>query len=307
VERIHDRHRVGELLGGGGLEAGEPVHRDDLDPIAPGVGSGGEPGLEGLLRATLDHVQQPGGAGLVADRGQVDDHGDVPVAAPGVPPDVLIDADDPHAVEAGRVVDENTSAFSKHGVVGGVPGDVESLGDPGDGEVLHDQRFERPPQPTARELRPRLGRTGGVLAPHVPAAGAAVATHRDLQHRRSPPQRLVREPTDHGVPSSAFGAAASTPLVRGQDSAGEHRAVGLEALAGHDEVEFVESAERCQVRASEAGPSGSDRQRRQTSGCQAWNVIFRRPRPRSSHRRAGVASINEYTSSEARCQGLAPL
>jgi hypothetical protein len=66
VEGIHDRDRVGELPGGGGLEAAEPVHRDDLHVVAPGVGAGGEPGLEHLLGAALDHVEQPCRAGAVA-------------------------------------------------------------------------------------------------------------------------------------------------------------------------------------------------------------------------------------------------
>ena len=62
-------------------------------PSRQDCGALGEPGLERLLGAALDHVQQPGRAGAVADRGEVDDHGDVLVAAAGVPPDVLIDAD----------------------------------------------------------------------------------------------------------------------------------------------------------------------------------------------------------------------
>ena len=53
--------------------------------------------------------------------------------------------------------------------------------------------FQRPPQPAARQLRPRLGRAAGVLAPHVPAAGAAVAADRDQQRRR-PPARAARAP-----------------------------------------------------------------------------------------------------------------
>ncbi len=36
VEGVHHRHGVGELFGRGGLEAGEPVHRDDLDALEPG-------------------------------------------------------------------------------------------------------------------------------------------------------------------------------------------------------------------------------------------------------------------------------
>ena len=47
--RIHDRDRVGQLLGRRGLEPGEPVHRDRLDGIPPGLGTVGEPGLERRL------------------------------------------------------------------------------------------------------------------------------------------------------------------------------------------------------------------------------------------------------------------
>lgn len=35
VEGIHHRSRVREFLDGGGLEPGEPVHRDHLDTVAP--------------------------------------------------------------------------------------------------------------------------------------------------------------------------------------------------------------------------------------------------------------------------------
>jgi hypothetical protein len=59
VERVHHRDRVGQLLGGGGLEPGEAVHRHHLDLIAPSLRAFGEPGLERLFRASLDHVQQP--------------------------------------------------------------------------------------------------------------------------------------------------------------------------------------------------------------------------------------------------------
>ena len=37
VERIRHRDRVGQLLAGGGLEPGEPVHRNHLDPVEPGL------------------------------------------------------------------------------------------------------------------------------------------------------------------------------------------------------------------------------------------------------------------------------
>jgi hypothetical protein len=77
---------------------------------------------------------------------------DVLVATPGVAPDVLIDANDLHALKPRGVVDQQPLAFSQDRVVGGVPRDPESLGDTGDGEVCDHDPFQRPPQPGAREL-----------------------------------------------------------------------------------------------------------------------------------------------------------
>ena len=107
-------------------------------------------------------------------------------------------------VEPGRVVDQHPLALGQDRVVGGVPRHPEAFGDPGDGQVLDHERLQRPPQPTARQLRPRLGRAAGVLAPHVPAAGAPVAADRDQQRRRTPAQRLVRQPPDHACPAASL-------------------------------------------------------------------------------------------------------
>ena len=46
VERDHHGNGGGELFRGGGLEPGEPVHRDDLDPVPPRPRPPGEPLLE---------------------------------------------------------------------------------------------------------------------------------------------------------------------------------------------------------------------------------------------------------------------
>ena len=148
VKRVHDRGRIREFLAGGGLEAGEPVHRDDLDLVTPRLRLGGEPGLERLFEAAFDHVQQPGRAGAVADRGEVDDHGDVLVAAAGVPPGVFIDAYDVYPVEPAGIVDQDPVTFGQHRVVGGVPRHPETLGDPSHGQVLDHDSLQRPPQPT---------------------------------------------------------------------------------------------------------------------------------------------------------------
>lgn len=169
-----------------------------------------------LPGAALDHVQQPCWAGAVMDRGEVDDNRDVLVATSRLSPDVLIHADDPDSVEAVLVVDEDPLAFGQDGVIGGVPGDREPFGDAGNGQVLDHDALQRPPQPESRELGSWFGGLRGVLAPHVSAAGAPIAAHRDHHGRRSPPERLVRQPPDHGDARHAFAAARTAPLGRAQ-------------------------------------------------------------------------------------------
>jgi hypothetical protein len=210
-----------------------------------------EPGLERLLGAALDHVQQPCRAGPLADAGQVDHHGDVLVPTPGVPPHVFTHADRGDAVEPGGVLDQDALALGQHRGVRGVPGDPKTFGHPRHRQVLAHDAFQRPPQPTPRQLRPRLGRPSHVLAPHVPAPGAPVAAQRHQQRRRSPAQRLVRKPPHNGVARSALAAATATPLVRIDDSACQHRTVGFESLAGDLEAELIETAELGQVGAGE--------------------------------------------------------
>lgn len=70
------------------------------------------------------------------------------VPAAGVPPHVLIDADDSDVVVAVGIVDQDAAALGQDGLVGGVPRHPEPLGDPGDGEVGHHDALQRPPQPT---------------------------------------------------------------------------------------------------------------------------------------------------------------
>ena len=195
---------------------------------------------------------------------------------------MLIDPDDLDTVQAGRVLDEQTPALSQHGVVGGVPRDSQAFGDAGHGQVLAHDPFQRPPQTATGEPRPRLGRLGGVLAPHVSAPGAPVAANRDQQRRRSPAQRLVRQAPHHGVAGRALAAAASAPLVRFQDPAGQDRLLGLEALTDDVKTELVETAEGGQVRAGE----GSVRHVEVFQMRRVGTFIFGRPRPLSGDRRA---------------------
>jgi hypothetical protein len=57
----------------------------------------------------------------------------------------------------------------------------------------------------------------------------------------------VRQPADHGAARDALAAAAVAPVVGVDDPAREHGTIGGKALAGHDEPELVQAAERGQV------------------------------------------------------------
>ena len=106
VEGVHDCPCAGELFGSGAFEAGESIHRDDLDTLTPRIGLGGQPGFEHLLGSARDHIQQPGGTTAIMDGRQVQDDGDEFVAVWGVAPHVFIHANDAHAFKPGRVVDQ---------------------------------------------------------------------------------------------------------------------------------------------------------------------------------------------------------
>lgn len=149
------------------------------------------------------------------------------------------------------IVVQDPLALGRHRTIRGVTGYGETLGDAGDREVADHQAFQRPPQAPAGELRTRLSRLTGVMAPHVTAAGAPVAPDRDQQDRGAPPQRLVRQLTDHAVASRAHAPAAAAPLVRLHDPAGQHRAAGLAALPHDLEAELAQAGERGQTRGSD--------------------------------------------------------
>ena len=243
MEGIHHRRCIGQLFSGGGLETGKSVHGNDFHSVTPVLWPLSQPLLERFLGPPFDHVEQPCRAGALAYRRQVDDDSDVLVAAAGVTPHVLVDADHPHTVEAGRIGDEYPLAFGKHRVVGGVPRHRQSFSDSGHAQVLADKGFQRPPQSAARQRGPRLGSSTAVLAPHMTAAGASVAAHGDQQRGGPPPERLMGQPSGHGVARAAFLAAAPTPSILVDNPTRQQCPVRLNALPGHLQPELIEPAE----------------------------------------------------------------
>jgi len=159
---------------------------------------------------------------------------------------VLVDADDLHAVEPVRILDQYPLALGQDRVVGGVPRHPKTLGDPGNAQVLAHDAFQRPPQPAPRQLRARPGSLAGVLTPHVPAAGAPVAANRDQQHRGTPAQRLVRQPAGHRVARGAFAATTATPAAGFDNPARQHRTIRVNPLTDGFKSQLIEPAERGQ-------------------------------------------------------------
>ncbi len=210
-------------------------------------------------------------------------------------PHVLIEPEDPDAVEAVLVIEQDPLPFGQNGVVRGVPRDPEPFGHAGAGQVLDHDPFQGPAQPAARDLGAWLRGERGVLAPHVITLGTAVAAHRDLECGRAPAQRLVRQPPHHRVSCRALAAAAVAPLVGFDDQARQHRTVGLESLPDHGQAEAIKSSEGGQISAGEAGRRGSVRHVEVFQMSGVGTFIFGRPRPLSRHRRAATSSQPGYT------------
>ena len=168
-----------------------------------------------------------------------------------MPPDVFVDADRGHAVEAGRIIDQDALAFGEDRVVRDMPGHVERFGDASDREVLADDRFQRPPDRCSGESAARLRRGAGVFAPDRPAVVTAKPADADKERCRTPAERDMREPPRLCPARDALAAATATERVPVGDAALQHRTVGSDLLAGDGEAVVVEDAERGQVRGSE--------------------------------------------------------
>jgi len=117
--------------------------------------------------------------------------------------------------------------------------------------VVDHDRGQCPPDPAAGDLRPRRRSLRRVLPPSASAVAAPVPAHSYQQRRGPVPERLVRQRPGHRVPRHALGAALAAPRVVVDDTALQHRPVGLEQLPDGLKAELVEAAERGEVRGRE--------------------------------------------------------
>ena len=165
-----------------------------------------------------------------------------------VSPHVLVDADDRHTVETIRIVDQQPVSFGQDRGVRGMPGHRELLRDHGHGVVINNECTQCPIESGSRDLGPGWCRSRGVLAPHVAAFDALVATQANMQCCGPVPEGFVCQATQNGVADIAVAATSSAPVIGGVRSTFQHRFVGGDVLADAGQVKGVESSECREVR-----------------------------------------------------------
>ena len=95
------------------------------------------------------------------------------------------------------------------------------------------------------------------------------------------PERLMREPTDHGVPRHTLCSALAAPRIVVDNAALDHRPIRVEMLPDGLEAELIEAAERGEARRGEGSVEHVEVFRMVSVG----TSILGGPRPLSSHRR----------------------
>ena len=171
-----------------------------------------------------------------------------------------------------------------------LPGHAQGLGDARHRHMMNDQPSECPTHRCTRELGARIGRLAHILAPHMGALRAPVATHAHMQDRGAPPVRLVRQAPDHRVTSLALTSATSTPPVLTSDPARQHCMVWPHALARHLQPQVIQACERAQVGAIKDSIGHVEVFRMDGVG----TPIIGRPRPLPGHDTPNPAN-NTYT------------
>lgn len=148
----------------------------------------------------------------------------------------------------------------------------------GYGQVGDDEAFQCPPHCGTGQPRAWFGRRGGVLAPHMSAFDAAVATHRDFQHGRPPAERLVREAADHAVANHPLAPTTPAPLVRLDNPTSHNSTLRLQALSSCGQAKTIKSSETGQIRAAEPSQRGNVRYVEVFWTRRVGTLIFRRLR-----------------------------
>lgn len=140
-----------------------------------------------------------------------------------MPPHVLVDPDDIDSIEAAGIIDQQPFTLGQDRVVRGVPCHRQGFGHAGHRQVLNHDAFQGPPQPALGQFRPGSGCSAGVLTPHMPAFGAFVTAHHDLERGWAPPKRFMRQTADHRATDPALTPTPAAPLVRGHNPAPQYR------------------------------------------------------------------------------------
>src|SRR5699024_1326394 len=188
----------------------------------------------------------------LADRGEVDDDGDVLVTTPGVPPYMLVDTNDADPVETGRVVDQQPLTFGEDGGVRGVPGHGEFRSDDGHGVVIDHEGTQRPVEAGSRDLRSWWRRSCGVLTPDAATLDALVTAEANVKRGRSVAEGLVGQLADDGIANDPVAAAPSAPVISSVRLAFQDGLLPGDVLAGAGQIEGVESAKCRKVRRRES-------------------------------------------------------
>ena len=118
-------------------------------------------------------------------------------------------------------------------VLAALPGHAQGLGDARHRYMMNDQPSERPTHRCTRELGARIGRLAHILAPHMGALRAPVATHAHMQNRGTPPIWLVRQAPDHRVAYNALAPTLSTPPILTHYLAGQDGPIASDTLTHH--------------------------------------------------------------------------
>ncbi|NYJ67556.1 hypothetical protein HNR16_002344 [Pseudoclavibacter chungangensis] len=152
---------------------------------------------------------------------------------------MLIDADHADTVEPARVIYQSLAPLREDRSVRGAPGNPETSGDSGDGEVVKNDALERPRQAGAGDLGTRACRRSGVLPPCRPTVIATVPTHSHHQNSGPMPERFMRETPNDCVSRLSFRTTLSAPRICLRDTAFDRRPIQLKPLAHGYEPQLI--------------------------------------------------------------------